>query len=295
MADRSIHPIDRLKEQFTLSRLFYLLILLTFSPIIIIKIYSLHAGVSPFFYSYHPGIWALLLDIYDNLVSFFWLYLLAVYLWMIFNISWMLSKISESSYYESLKIEPLDADKVGGLKPIRELILWISIYYFLIIILAAATYLVAGGLLLYESISLFIFWLVGMIFSISGWHKLRKLLSGKIQSEIASLSEIMEYKRAQLIDIITENKEKENEGQMDSLSNALDIINKERERIIQYKLKPLDAKTIILFISSSVLSLISIFETLEDAGKNTVVKFAINSTQPYLNDSINHLLQFFPK
>jgi len=203
MADRSIHLIDRLREQFTSSRLFYLLILLTFSPIIIIKIYSLHAGVSPFFYSYHPGLWALLLDIYDNSVSFFWLYLLGVYLWMIFNISWMLSKISERSYYESLKIEPLDADKVGGLKPIRELILWISIYYFLIIILAAATYLVAEGLLLYESISLFIFWLVGVIFSISGWHKLRRLLSGKIQSEISSLSEIMEYKRAQLIDIIT--------------------------------------------------------------------------------------------
>lgn len=295
--DQLIRPIDQLKDHFTASRFFYLFITFAFFPFLMIKINAYYAPIpiKIFFYQGNPTFWSLMLDIYANFVSFFMLYLFAVILWMIFNISWLLSKMNNKLYYESLKIKPLDSDNLGGLKSIRDLLLQFSIYYSLIIILAVFNYKTSRGLYLYESISLSIFWLIGIAFFLIGWIALRQLLKGKIENEVSSLSEILEYKRLQLIDLITKNKEKESEDQMNSLSNALDIINKERDRILQYKIKPFDAKTIILFLSSSSISLITIFKTLEDLTKYKIVMFAVNSTQPYFNDMLNYSYHFFPK
>jgi len=39
--------------------------------------------------------------------------------------------IENKQYYESLKMKPLDTDKVGGLRSIRDLILRLSIYYYI--------------------------------------------------------------------------------------------------------------------------------------------------------------------
>jgi len=92
--------------------------------------------MDPFFYQNNPVFWALLLDIYDNLISFLMLYLLAILLWMIFNISFMLFKINSQLFNKSLKIEPLDSDRAGGLKPLKELLLRFGIYYYIVLALA---------------------------------------------------------------------------------------------------------------------------------------------------------------
>ena len=298
-ADKVIPPIDLLHDHFTTSKGLYLLILISFLPFIAIKINALYSGYKPFFYLGEPTFWAAMLDIYNESLSYFILYLLAIVLWMIFNISWVLSKINNKIYYESLKIKPLDTDKVGGLRSIRDLILKLSIYYFIIIILTMSTYLTYRGLLLYEGISLIIFWLIGAVFSIMAWLALRRILKRKIEKDILLLNETLEGKRLQLIDIITKNKEGESQDQMNSLSKALDIVNKERDRILQYKIKPIDAKSIILFVSSSLLSLLIIVKelegALEDAGKSKIIMFAVSQSQPYLGDSISTFLQYFSK
>ena len=296
---QAIPPVDLLHDHFTTSKGLYLLISFTFLPFIAIKIDRLFSGHKPFFYQAEPTSWALMLDIYNESLSYFILYLLAIVLWMIFNISRVLSKINNKQYYESLKMKPLDTDKVGGLSNIRDLILKLSIYYFIVIILTMSTYLTYRGLLLYEGISLFIFWLIGVAFFLMAWLALRRLLKRKIEKDISLLNETIECKRLQLIDLIANNKEGERQDQLNSLSKALDIIDKERARILQYKIKPIDVKSIILFISSSLFSLLIIVKelegALEDAARSKIIMFAFSQSQPYLGDSISTFLQYFSK
>ena len=286
-------PINQLKESFTKSKTFYLLILVVFSSLAAAKVNAFYSGIDPFFYQKNPVFWALLLDIYDNLVSFLMFYLLAILLWMIFNISFMLFKINSQLYNESLKIEPLDSDRAGGLKPLKELLLFFGIYYFLILALAVFSNLTPRGLHLFESISLGLFWLIGAVLFLYDWYALRRFLKGKIEDEVSSLGEVLESKRTQLIDLVAKSKEKESDDQIESLSNARDIIDKERDRIQQYKIKPIGAKTAILFVGFSALSLITILKASSEAAKSNVAIFVIGNTQPYINDLVNYAYNLF--
>lgn len=291
--DQCHRPIDQLKESFTKSKIFYLLILIVFSSLAAAKVNAFYSGMEPFFYQRNPIFWVLLLDIYDNLVSFLMFYLLAILLWMIFNISFMLFKINSQLYNESLKIEPLDSDRAGGLKPLKELLLLFGIYYFLVLALAVFSNLTPRGLHPFESISLGLFWLIGAVLFLYDWYALRRFLKGKREDEVSSLGEILESKRTQLIDLVSKSKEKESDDQIDSLSNALDIIDKERDRIQQYKIKPIGAKTAILFVGFSALSLITILKASGEAGKSNVAIFVIGNTQPYINDIVNYAYNLF--
>ena len=251
--DKCLHPVDQLKKNFTTSKILYLLILVAFSSLAAAKIDALYSGSEPFFYLGNPTFWALALDIYNNLVSLFIIYLLATLLWMTFNISYMLFKINNNSYNGSLRIVPFDPDRAGGLNHLKELLLWFSIFYFLIAALAALTNFTNTGLSMLESISMGLFWLTGAVFFLYDWYALRSFIKGKIGDEVSILSKMLESKRTHLIDLLSKNEDKENEDQINRISNSLDIINAERDRIQRYKLKLIDAKTIILFAGSSMI------------------------------------------
>jgi hypothetical protein len=300
--DQCLCPFDQLKTNFTKSRGLYLLILAAFLFYASAKIDAFYSGSEPFFYQGNLTILALALDIYNNLVSLFMLYLLAILLWMIFNISYMLFKINNDLYNVSLKIKPLDSDRAGGLKPLGDLLLRFSIFYFLVLALAVLTNFAAGGLSPFESISISLFWLIGVVFFLYDWYALRSFLRGKIGDEVSLLSEILESRRKQLIDLVSKNEEKENEGQICLLSNVLDIIDKERERIQQYKIKLIDSKTIILFAGFSALSLIAILKGSGEDGRSSTAVFVIDNARPLIDDGINYvghignyLYQFLPK
>jgi len=299
--DDSLCPFDLLKTNFTTSRVLYLLILAAFLLFATAKIDAFYSGSEPFFSQGNPTSWALGLDIYNNLVSLFLLYLLAILLWMIFNISYMLFKIN-NDLYALLKIEPLDADRAGGLKPLKELLLGFNIFYFLIIPLAVFANFASRGLSSFESASIGLLWLIGVVLFLYDWYALRRFLRGKIGDGVSILSEIQESKRKQLIDLVSKNEEKENEGQICLLSNVLDIIDKERERIQQYKIKLIDAKTIILFAGFSALSLIAILKGSGEDGRSSTAVFVIDNARPLIDDCINYvgymvnyLYQFLPK
>jgi hypothetical protein len=299
--DQSFRPLDQLKTNFTTSKILYLLILIAFSSLAADRIDAFYSGSEPFFHQGNPALWALGLDIYNNLVSLFLLYLLAILLWMIFNISYMLFKIN-NDLYASLKIEPLDADRAGGLKPLRELLLRIGSFYFLIVALAVLTNFDTGGVSSFESAYIGLLWLIGVMLFLYDWYALRSFLRGKIGDEVSILSEILESKRKHLRDLVLKNEEKENEGQIYLLSNVSDIIDKERDRIQKYKIKLIDAKTIFLFAGFSALSLIAILNGSDEAGRYSMAVFVIDNARPLIDNSINYvgymgnyLYQFLPK
>jgi hypothetical protein len=257
------------------------------------KIDAFYSGSEPFFYQGNLTILALALDIYNNLVSLFMLYLLAILLWMIFNISYMLFKFNNDLDNVSLKIKPLDSDRAGGLKPLGDLLLRFSIFYFLVLALAVLTNFATGGLSPFESIFVCLFWLIGVVFFLYDWYALRSFLRGKIGDEVSLLGEILESKRTHLIDLVSKDEEKENEDRINLSSNALDIINKERDRIQQYKIKIIDAKTIILFASSSALSLVTILKASGEAGRSNFATLVIDNARPIINDNTNYIYHIF--
>lgn len=136
---------------------------------------------------YLPGrpLLELLINIYINLANFFMLYLLAILIWMILNISWVLYRISYSSYINLLKLNLLNADKAGGLKPIKKTILWFCVYYFLMIGLAALTYLVPRGLPLYDTLYLILLWIIGVGFFLWSWLTIRRILTRRFEDLVS--------------------------------------------------------------------------------------------------------------
>jgi hypothetical protein len=299
--DQCIRPLDQLRKNFTTSKILYLLILIAFLSLAADRIDAFYSGSEPFFYQGNHAFWVLGLDIYNNLVSLFLLYLLAILLWMIFNVSYMLFKIN-NDLYASLKIEPLDADRAGGLKQLRELLLTFSVFYFLIIALAVLTNFDTRGLSSFESASIGLLWLTGVVLFLYDWYALRRFFRGKIGDEVSILSEILQSKRKHLIDLVSKNEDKENEGQIYLLSNVLDIIDKERDRIQKYKIKLIDAKTMILFAGFSALSLIAILKGSGEDGRSGTAVFVIDNARPLIDGSINYagymgnyLYQFLPK
>jgi len=293
--DKCLNPVDQLKKNFTTSKIPYLLILVAFSSLAAAKIDAFYSGSEPFFYFGNPTFWALALDIYNNLVSLFIIYLLATLLWMTFNISYMFFKINSNSYNGSLRIEPFDPDRIGGLKHLKELLLWFSIFYFLIAALAASTNFSNTGLSMLESISIGLFWLTGAVFFLYDWYALRSFIRGKIGDEVSILSKMLESRRTHLIDLLSKNEDKENADQINLLSNSLDIINAERDRIQRYKLKLIDAKTIILFAGSTMISLITILKASGGDEKSSAALFVIDNAQPYTNYIVNFIHQLLPR
>jgi hypothetical protein len=187
--NKCYHPLDELRKNFTTSRIFYIVVLMVFFPFVAIPIntiFRLHDNYF-FFQESNSNQFSPLFDIYTNFITFFMLYLLAVLIWMILNISWTLDTISNRPYIEVVKIDLSDADKMGGLRPIRNLIVWFSVFYFFIIILAVLFNLAPRGLLLYESVSLILFWIIGVVFFLRGWFTIKKFLVKEVKNQISSL------------------------------------------------------------------------------------------------------------
>ena len=293
---------NQIQRNFTNSILYYVIILLVISPFLIMQMQEYSSkGICIFYYGEEPSNYAFILDIYDNSLNYIALYLLAILLWMIINISWVLDTINSTPYNENLRVNIFNADKMGGFRFLRDLIISYSIYYSLIILLFVMSWVVPVGgygsdpygykLVPWESKFLEIFWIIGIAFFIGSWSKIRKFSFGKFKIKINRISDLCQYKTDQLLsNLLSNDYSDETEKRLDQISKALDALHKERERIIKLDPRPMDTKTIIFYLFSSIPSLIAIIKTAEDASSLQVVHFLMNNTQnitTYLKTMLN--------
>ncbi len=196
---------------------------------------------------------------------------------------------------------------MGGLKPLRNLISSFSIYYFILIILFIEIWAVPGSyspgpdggkvphgyyILPYESGLLIAIWLIGVSFFIWCWYVIRKLLFGKFEGEVNYISDMCQCKTRQLSDVASKDDSRETEERLNRISSALDALHKERKRILELGARPMDIKTFVLFLGSSLSSLTAIIETLtgtEDVGKQ-ILGFVVDKI-PYINQAIDYFNQ----
>ena len=260
---------DELKDRFCSSYRYYLLVAGVIVPFIIIDILDILSGKT--FYMQEPTVWSFLLDIYNNVMSYFMLYLLAIILWIVFNIAWMLNKIGNNHYRRLIKLDILCVDKIGGLKPLRNLTLKTLTFYFVCITLAIIAYVSPFSILSYESYFLILLLIVGLGFFIMGIRTIRKVLKGRIEDEINKINERYQRHHQRLMDIDLEENYKDKEGELNVESTLLETLYKERERTLQFyrNARGYDSITIIKFVCSFILPLVAFLEKVY----HTSIKF----------------------
>jgi len=281
------------------SKLYYFILMLVVLSFIIIKIklFSI-AGWGIFYFGERPSFWALLLDLYETLLFIISIYLLATVVWIVVNIYWLINIITLEPFKNNLKINIFNADRMGGLRPIRDLIISFSILYFIIIIFLIMTWSYPASLspsgphgynvLPYESKLLVMIWLIGVVFFISSWYEVRKLLFWKFEREINVISDLCRIKTQQLSDVITKDESSETEKHVNQISIALDVLHKERKRMLEFGARPMDIRTFSLFLGSSLSSLTAIFKTAKDV---QAIDFIIDKL-PHMNQLFDYLYVF---
>ena len=253
----------KLKHRFSISHWYYLLVAAVIVPFIIIKVLDiLEGGVT--FYIVEPTMWGFLLDIYNNVIGYSMLFLLAIILWIIFNIAWIFNEMDNDPYRRLIKIDIFSADRIGGLKQLRNFILKILTFYFICITLAIISYISPFSILSYESFFLIILLLVGVGFFIMGLGTIRKLLKGKIEDEINKINKIYERYHQRFMDIVSEGNYKDQEEELKLVPTIIENLHIDRERILKFygNNKGYERITIIEFVISFIIPLVTFLQKL---------------------------------
>lgn len=253
----------KLKQRFYNSRLYYVIISSVIFPFIIIDMIEiLQGGVT--FYIVEPTVWSFLLDIYSYITSFLMILLLATILWIIIYISWVLNELGNDPYQDLIKFDIFSIDRIGGLKPLRSLILNTLVVYFVSITLAIIAYISPFSIFTYESFFLITLLLVGVGFFLMGVGTIRKISRGRIENKIKIINEKYEIEDQKLMNFIPEGDCKEKLDELNLLSSTLETLYTERDRILQIhgNAKGYDIITIVQFISSFILPLIAYLQKI---------------------------------
>ena len=253
----------KLKQEFYNSNWYYVVISSVIFPFIIIDVIDiLQGGVT--FYIVEPTIWSFLLDIYNYGTTFLMIFLLAITLWIIIYISWVLNEIGNDSYRSIIKLNIFNIDRIGGLKPLRSLILKILFIYFVSIALAIIAYISPFSILISESFILMALLLVGVGFFFMGVGTIRKISRGRIEDKINMINKKYEVQSQKLIGFISEGDYNEKLDELKLLASILDALYNERDRILQIhgNAKGYDIITLVQFISSFILPLVAYLQKI---------------------------------
>jgi hypothetical protein len=256
-----------LERRFTGSLWYYVMVLIVIVPFVIIELINiLKGGVT--FYIVERTIWSFLLDIYNNVIGYFMLFLLAIILWLINNIAWTLNKIGSPSYIRLIKIDIFSIDKIGGLKPLRDFILKVLVFYFICITLAIISYVSPFSIFSYESFFFIILLLVGIVFFLLGLQTIQKIFRGRVEEELDKINEKYQQEHQRLMSFVSEGNYKDKVEELNLVSTTLETLYTERERILKLHAssKGYDLMTIIEFVSSFILPLGAFLQKIMNIG-----------------------------
>lgn len=254
----------KLKQRFYNSRLYYVTISSVIFPFVLIDIIDILQGDLVTFYNVEPTAWSFLLDIFNYSTSLLMILLLATILWIIIYISWALNEIGNDPNQDLIKFDIFSIDRIGGLKPFRNLILNTLVVYFVSITLAIIAYISPFSIFTYESFFLTTLLLVGIGFFFIGIGTIRKISRGRIEDKIKIINEKYEIEDQKLMDFISEGNSKEKLDELTLLSSTLDTLYANRDRILQIhgNAKGYDIITIVKFISSFILPLMAYLQKI---------------------------------
>ena len=236
------------------SRVFYLIIFLTIIPFLMVEIirfwrWRTFSGQMPLYFSlFEPAnYWAIALDVINHVIGYLMLFLLAIIIWNIFFFMHMVNALDNNT---GIKIDIFHIDEMGGLRPLRNLILIIGSNYFIIITLAMISYISPRAIFSYETVFLVILLLIGIFLFIMTSKIIIQLLNKGFECELYKINEEYRANYNKLMNIISNGNQESNKEELEKLLLILDILENERQKLRQMRHKRFDFSTIITFIGS---------------------------------------------
>lgn len=261
------HELDR---KFQKSWQFYTTIIIVVTPFVILELikvwnWMLFKQKPPYFYLVEPTLWSLSLDIFNEVFVYLILFLLAIIIWIIIELTLITYELN-GKY--KVKIDLLNFDETGGLKPLRLFILLLVSNYFIVITLAIVSYMPpVATILLYvfpkllvtpEIIILILMLLIGITLFTTTQMTIRNLIDKGVDSELEKISEKSKEIYGKTDEIIFNKTNDYNEKELGELRIALDILEKKEARIKAIKYKRFDVKTMITFISTVLIPILTL-------------------------------------
>ena len=241
----------QLEVKFTKSKIYSVILIIVIIPFIAIdpirgecNLYSMCEGAT---------IWNILLDIFNYAITLLILYSMATILWIIFNISWALNEIEGGSYRHVIKIDLFNVDKVGGLRPIKNLILKLVVYQFVTVSLGILSFVTPNEIIYHEIIFLTMLFSITIYFFFKGLYVISKLLNDKQERETDTINELYQQQHQRLQNIISEEVYWDKEEKLDTILTSMEFLQDERERVLNASKRAYDFKVIFTFISTSLL------------------------------------------
>lgn len=248
---------SQLEKKFTKSKIFYIIIFLVVIPFILIDLirgeiylYSLSEET--------PTIWSIFLDVFNYTITLLILYSMATILWIIFNTTWALNEI-ESSHQHIIKIDLFNFDKVGGLKPIRDLILKLVVYQFIAVSLAIITFITPYRIIYYEIIFLIVLFIITVYVFVAGWYVIHKLLEGERGRIINTINELYLQQNQRMQDIISSEEYWDKEEKLGQILKSMKFLQDEIARVMRASKRAYNFKAIFVFTCSSLIPFITTY------------------------------------
>jgi hypothetical protein len=265
---------QHLERKLQKSWLFYSTIIIVIAPFVILELikvwkWKLSNGVPPYFYLFDPTPWSLLLDAFNEVIGYSILFLLAIIIWIIIELTLNISELQKN---DEVKIDVFDVEEIGGLKPLSSFVLFIVSNYFIIITLTIISYVPPNAttyfriyskvLITPEIIILVVMLLIGVILFITTQKTIRNLIDKGIRLELEKINR--NYKEAydRVIEICSNNRTVGNKNELEELRVTLDILEKERTKIKQIQDKKFDTKMMITFMSTVLLPTLTLIKQI---------------------------------
>lgn len=248
---------NRIGARITGLKGYHLLLLLS----VVVPFIAISWGQFPYYQKESYNNWALGLDLYNYLLSFLILALLTELLWLMANIVWSINEIGCAS--ESFSMVG-DIFGIGmKLRPLRNFFLVFIVYYFIAIALVIYTYLSPSGEISYEAIYFAVLLVMGAILFVAGLEAIQRIINCRAENELDILNKRRDDQHKLLINIVSSGDSGQKVGEIESVSKVLDIIQKERDNLLQVNRRAYDIASISLFITSFLIPLLTLLEKLE--------------------------------
>jgi len=290
------YSLDNLKKVFAGSHL-YSIILLIFAVFVMIDLMHIYCqfgnacnycgtniGEKHMFYTRYLEFsqlysWNFGLDVYRIVVNFLGYYLLGVILWIIFGISKVLGDISGNFNNGKIDVELFHVDRIGGLKSLLDLVAKVSIYYLIcIIIMIISNYSPAQPTPPQETFVLSVLLFIGIGFFFWGKAAVQSIFAQKIQLELDDVNHECKNQEKKLRALLSKERNGRSQGQdangqvldvksqdeLTFISNSIELLNDERDRLLQIKTNVIDISTLLPFIVSVLTAFVAILEQFQE-------------------------------
>ena len=123
-------------------------------------------------------------------------------LWIMINVSWLLGEIGSDFYRHKIRVDLFSSDNIGGLKPIRNLIIELVVYQFIAISLGIVNFISPGGTFYFEIGFFAGLFLLSFCILAKAWCTIDKLLDAEREIEIKHINQLYQQQHERVRDMI---------------------------------------------------------------------------------------------